>query len=318
MRKVRCDFCKADDYELMFELKDYLHHIEGTFRLVRCRRCGLIYLNPQPTREELRKYYPNDYHAYKPLSSVSSPFERLDRYYGIDKRCRAVVKRLKERKGRVLDIGCATGEFLYSMRRYGNWELYGVEPNVEAAMYARNVLGLNVFIGTLFEAQYPNAFFDVVTLWNVLEHLHYPLLTLREIARIIKPSGLLVISIPNPESIEARIFGRYWAGFDAPRHLFIYPLSTLKKALDLVGFDVKKVRSFTGRYHVLALSIGHWLDAHISNEKRAAFLKRAISSFFFRVLTYPYYILAGWWNISSVATVFAVARCHTPEDRSGF
>lgn len=308
MKEIQCDLCKSDDYELMFELKDYLHHIEGTFRLVRCRRCGLMYLNPQPTREELKKYYPSDYHAYKPLSSVDSPFKRLDRYYGIDKRCRAVAKRLKRRKGRILDIGCATGEFLHFMRRYGNWELYGVEPDVEAAEYARNVLGLDVFTGTLLEVRYPDAFFDAVTMWNVLEHLHQPLLTLKEVARIIKPLGLLVISIPNPDSIEARIFGRYWAGFDAPRHLFIYHLSTLKKALDLAGFEVREIRSFTGRHHVLALSVSHWLDAHISNERVSAVLKRAVSSLPARLLTYPYYLLAGWWNLSSVVTVFAVTK----------
>ena len=311
METVACDLCGADDAETVFLLRDYLHHIEGIFRLVRCRQCGLMYLNPRPTLEEMRRYYPDDYHAYRVVDSRVSFITRLDHRYGIIKRCRAVIAYAGLKSGRILDIGCSTGSFLDTMRCYG-WECYGVEINTRAANYAREHLGLNVFAGTLIDAHYPDSFFDVVTLWNVLEHLHQPQATLHEIHRIIRQNGLLVISLPNPDCIEAKIFGRYWAGLDAPRHLYIYSRHTLERALALAGFTVKKVVSFTGRYHVLALSLEFWLDDKVPNERMRHWLKRIINSLPLRLLTLPYYTVADRWNQSSVMTVFAQCQEHSP------
>lgn len=304
METVTCDLCGADDTEIVFIERDRLHHIDGIFYLVRCRQCGLMYLNPRPTLEEMRRYYPRDYHAYK-IDNRLSLIARLDYHYGISKRCRAVIAHTGLKGGRILDIGCATGNFLDAMRRRGNWEPYGVEIDVEAANYGKEYLGLNVFAGTLADAHYPNDFFDVVTLWNVFEHLHQPQATLVEINRITRNGGWLIISLPNPDCIEAKIFGRYWAGLDAPRHLYIYSRHTLRQALARVGFVVKKIVSFTGRYHVLALSLGFWIDDMVSSERWRYWLKRAIHSLPLRLLTLPYYSIVDPWNQSSVMTVFA-------------
>jgi 2-polyprenyl-3-methyl-5-hydroxy-6-metoxy-1,4-benzoquinol methylase len=265
-----------------------------------------MYLNPRPTIEEMARYYPNDYHAYK-VDEHLSVITRLDHHYGIIKRCRAVMAYASSKGGRILDIGCSTGSFLDAMRRRG-WEPYGVEINAGAANYAREHIGLNVFAGTLIDAHYPDAFFDVVTLWNVLEHLHQPQATLFEIGRIIRQEGLLVISLPNPDCIEAKIFGRYWAGLDAPRHLYIYSRHTLQQALARAGFVIKKITSFTGRHHVLALSLGYWFDDQVPDEKLRRWLKRAVKSLPLRLLTLPYYAIADRWNQSSVMTIFAQAN----------
>ncbi len=302
MEWVNCALCGADDTEVVFEEEDRLHHIEGKFRLVRCRQCGLMYINPRPSPEEIGRYYPEDYHAYQ--VGGRSRWARWDRAYGIRKRCRAVISRASVRGGRILDVGCSTGEFLEAMRAYG-WEAYGVEIDQAAAAYARSQRGLEVFTGTLLEAQYPNAFFDVVTLWNVLEHLHYPRATLSKIALILRPGGMLVVSVPNPESIEAKLFGRYWAGLDAPRHLYIYSRHVLERMLNLTGFTTREVLSFTGRHHVLALSVGFWLDDKIESPYLRRWLKLAVASLPMRVLTLPYYALVGRWNQNSVMTVFA-------------
>ena len=308
METVNCDLCGADDTELVFEEKDLLHRIDGTFYLVRCRQCGLMYLNPRPTIEEIARYYPGDYQPYTTINEDDSVIVRLDHRYGASKRYRAVVARADVKEGRVLDIGCSTGEFLDAMRRRGHWEPYGVELNDEVANYARTHLGLNVFPGTLTEAHYPDAFFDVVTLWNVFEHLHQPRATLIEIARITRPEGLLVMSLPNPDCIEAKVFGPYWAGLDAPRHLYIYSRHTLEQVLTLTGFEMEEVTSFTGRYHVLALSVGHWLDEKVTSERWRHWLKRTIISLPLRLLALPYYTIADRWNQSSVMTVFARRR----------
>lgn len=305
METVSCDLCGSDDAETVLVEQDRLHHMDGTFYLVRCRRCGLMYLNPRPTIDEMARYYPKDYHAYVVIGNSPSIIARLEHRYGVNKRCRAVIAQAGINSGRVLDIGCSTGSFLEAMRRCGDWEPYGIEINADAANYARERLGLDVFAGTLTDARYPSAYFDVVTLWNVLEHLHQPRATLIEIARIIRPRGLLVISLPNPDCIEAKIFGRYWAGLDAPRHLYIFSRSTLKQLLILTGFEIQKITSFTGRHHVLALSLGFWLDDQVPSKKLRNWLKRTINSLPLRLLTFPYYAIADRLNQSSVMTVFA-------------
>lgn len=307
MEWIFCDLCGANDTDLLYAEKDRLHRLEGVFYLVRCRRCGLIYINPRPTPEEMSYYYPDNYHAYK-TPDRKSLIARLDYYYGMHKRCKAVVTQWGLRSGKILDIGCSFGGFLDFMRRYGEWELYGVEINAEAASYANRCLGLNVFTGTLQDAHYPDDFFDIITLWNVFEHLHYPKATLLEISRIIRQKGLLVLSLPNPHSIEARIFGPYWAGLDAPRHLYIYTLDTLNRALNLAGFTIKKVVSFSGHHSVLSISMGFWIDEKIPNELLRQWSKRAINSLPVRLLTIPYYIIADYLRQTSVITVFAV-RC---------
>ncbi|HXF69362.1 MAG TPA: class I SAM-dependent methyltransferase [Thermoflexus sp.] len=305
METVACDLCGADDTEPVCVVRDRLHHIDGTFYLVRCRRCGLMYLNPRPTFEEMSRYYPRDYHAYRVVDDRLPLLNRLDYRYGINKRCRAVVAHTGLRGGRILDIGCATGSFLDAMRRYGDWEPYGVEIDAEAANYARAHLGLDIFIGTLADAHYPDAFFDVVTLWNVFEHLHQPQATLVEINRILREGGWLIMSVPNPDCIEAKLLGCYWAGLDAPRHLYIYSQRTLGQALARAGFTMRKIISFTGRYHVLALSLEFVIDDKISSEKWRRWLKGVIRSIPMRLLALPYYAIADRLNQSSVMTVFA-------------
>lgn len=305
METIRCGLCGADDTEVIFEEKDRLHGIEGTFNLVRCHQCGLIYLNPRPTIEEMTRYYPEDYSPYQYLGEHPSWFVRWGYIYGQKKLYHAVVTRVNIKKGRILDIGCSTGGFLTGMREWGGWEPYGVEINPYAAKYAQEHLGLNVTVGELFDAHYPNAAFDVVTLWNVLEHLHQPIATLSEIGRIIRPGGLLVLTVPNIDSVEAKIFGRYWAGLDAPRHLYLYSRNVIKKILDSTGFELVEVASFTGRYSVLSMSLGFWIDEKVTDLNRKTFLKRCVNSFLPRLLTLPYYFIADHLNQSSVMTIFA-------------
>ena len=305
MEYVNCDLCGASETTLLFEEKDRLHKIPGTFHLVRCNQCGLIYLNPRPTKEEMKRYYPAEYRPYvRAINDENSLLVRLDRLYGINKRCRAIVTRVGE-SGRLLDIGCATGNFLDGMRRHGHWDLHGVEVNQEAAMYARQRLGLNVFIGEVNQAAFPDRYFDVVTLWDVLEHLHEPTRTLLEVRRITKPGGLLVISLPNADSFDARLFGRYWAGLDAPRHLFVFSPAILKKFLHRTGFSITEIKTFTGGYHPFALSLQFWLDEKVQDGRAKHLLLKCINSMVPRLLLLPYFVLANRLNKTSIMTVFA-------------
>jgi SAM-dependent methyltransferase len=240
---VSCNFCGSSDARVRYALRDWLTHKDGTFTLVECQSCGLLYLNPQPTWEELETFYPDQYHAYSPPSAspqaahgsgVRKSLLARIRNVGWHRRSQAVTARSSG--GRLLDIGCATGEFLAEMEHRDGWTCHGVEPVAFAAAQARLNTRADIFEGTLAEAHYPPDFFNVITLWDVLEHTADPAGMLREIYRILMPGGLLVIRVPDPESITGKLFGRYWIALDAPRHLYNFPKSILTRRLQQENF----------------------------------------------------------------------------------
>jgi len=286
-------------------LRDRLLGLDGQFRLVRCRRCGLIYQNPQLTPAELARYYPPEYHPFLPaIEDERYPWRRWDRRRGVDRRCRAVIARATVHTGRVLDVGCATGVFLDGMRRWG-WQAYGVEPNPVASAYARERLGLDVVTAELEVAGLADEYYDVVTFWDVLEHVPDPRRTLAEARRVLRPGGLLVLSLPSIGSIEARLFGCYWAGWDQPRHLALFPSSVLVRLLNETGFIRPEITAFTGHHGTLVLSLDFWLGEKVPQPRLRAFLAGLARSWPARALTWPYYQIANRLRLSSIMVVFA-------------
>lgn len=240
------------------------------------------------------------------LPTIAKGITFFPRRYGLHKRCREVIRRVSG-PGRLLDVGCATEVFLDGMRQRG-WTVSGVEINAKAAQYAQERLGLEVFVGELEEAGYPDASFDVVTLWDVLEHVPDPRRTLGEIARVLCPGGLLVLSLPNPGCLEARLFGPYWAGWDVPRHLYVFSRPVLERLLAETGFQIQEVSSFTGRYHAFVLSTQLWLAERLASQRLRQLILAVMRSWPARLLTLPWYAAAGRWNLSSYMTVFARRR----------
>jgi len=305
MEETICNLCDADNAELVFVEKDRLMKLPGTFRLVRCRQCGLVYLNPRPTPKEMITFYPQEYDPYAtaPQDEPSS-ISRLDRSYGDWKRVRAVMA-ARPQGQRLLDLGCATGNFLHMMQRSSQWQVKGVDPSPEATRYARERRGLDVFTGELTEARYPDGYFDVVTLWQVIEHLHDPKGTLSEIRRILKPGGLLLISTPNLQSWDARLFGRYWAGLDAPRHLYVFSSQTLGRLLNATGFRVDGMYNLNQYYSPFARSMQFWLDEHLGNEPLRRALIAGVRSRVARLVTLPAFALLSSFNRTFALTIFA-------------
>jgi SAM-dependent methyltransferase len=259
MGTASCDFCGSVNASQVHLLHDELLGLPGDFPLVRCESCGLLYLWPRPTDEDLRDRYPDSYPPFRGKQRPVMGWRRWIRNYGLARRCRAITSR--KRGGRLLDIGCAGGEFLDEMRRHGHWEVEGLEPSANAASAARERFGLRVFQGTLVDAAYPDAHFDAVTLWSVLEHLPSPHRSLQEVHRILKPNGLLLVQVPDPLSWQARLFGAAWAGFDAPRHLFAFPRDVLLGELSAQGFRSVSAQPLAGGYASFMTSICFWLGA---------------------------------------------------------
>lgn len=297
---TNCIICGSDKKIALWKARDRLHHIDGTFQLVRCTKCGLVYLSPRPSLNEMVYHYPPDYAPYARVGQGSF-LRRLDVAFGIGKRCRA-VNHLRT-SGRILDIGCASGHFLLSMKALG-WETYGVELNEYAAHRAKEH-GLEVFCGEVEAAQFERDTFDVVTLWDVIEHLHSPKSTLSEINRILKKDGLLVVSTPDVGSLDANIFGRYWAGLDSPRHLFLFSAQTLSLLLQELGFEILQSKYFTGNYYTFVQSLRFFIEDMVTDSALRKVGRILINPPVVRVVLLPYFLLINRLMKGPVMTIFA-------------
>ncbi|KPL19012.1 MAG: hypothetical protein AMJ93_13355 [Anaerolineae bacterium SM23_84] len=301
MEEIACNVCESDSYVVLYEGRDRLHRLGNSFRFVKCQQCGLVYLNPRPTREEMGQYYPPDYGPYTHDVERANGFLSGPAYrYGVAKRCRIVTRR--KEAGRVLDVGCATGHFLYGMRLRG-WQTFGTEFSEGAAAYARERFGLEVLVGTLQEGEFPAACFDAITIWNVLEHLPDPLATLMEVNRLLKGDGILVFSIPNWESADARLWGEFWVGLDMPRHLYIFPRPALDRLLVKTGFKTIEAGCFFGSHGSFALSLRFLLEERMPQRTLRRFLLWLSYTKLTRLVASPYFYLVDRLGRGPIITV---------------
>ena len=229
-------------------------------------------LDPQPTFKENARHYPEDYHAYQSYAphgrkerfalylyrlyftqSFAQSMQRQERRGGLASGARTLFLRVallpfkhllrgtSIRKGaRILDVGCGNGAFLYKMKQAG-METHGVELSHKGCRAART-LGLDVREGILEQQRYPPDHFDVITLNHVFEHVPDPKETLRELKRILKPGGVLIMAFPNASSLACRMFRTYWASLDMPRHLAIFSPKTIAILARAQGFSIERTR----------------------------------------------------------------------------
>lgn len=306
METVACNQCGvATATPAYVDLPDILLERPAVLTtLVRCNNCGLVYQNPRPTPAEMDAHYPDSYESYN-LDGDGRRSWLLERAlrHGLDKRARAVMR--YRRGGTLLDVGCATGIFLNGMRRFAGWTLYGVEPSAHAAALARRLPDVTIHEGTLDDAAYPAATFDAVTLWDVFEHLHDPAATLDEIRRILKPDGVLALRVPNLSSWDAQLFGRAWAGLDAPRHLYLFDRVTLPRMLESHGFRVLRLDCAIGSYPTFVLSVRFWLYQQGVAATRRAQISRLLYHPLMRLVSAPLFYLYGLRRRGPLLTLVA-------------
>lgn len=176
---VRCNFCHADNFEvLLSDGKDRRHQLPGEFRLVKCRECGLVYLNPRPTAEALGAYYPPDYAPYVQRGL----FGKLTRW--LRKREASTLQHSLPAGAEVLEVGCAAGDLLVPLREAG-FRVTGVELSDHAATTARTRHQLDVHTGTIANAPLAGRSFDAVIMRNVIEHVPDPKGDLEKAARLL-------------------------------------------------------------------------------------------------------------------------------------
>jgi 2-polyprenyl-3-methyl-5-hydroxy-6-metoxy-1,4-benzoquinol methylase len=216
------------------------------FKVAHCAECGLDVTTPQPAAEEIASYYPTGYYGAVEQRRFPQIVETLQNaLYTL--RVREVEAVANSEPGRVLDVGCGRGELLQEFRRRG-WEVQGTELSEQAASHARQTLNIPVTIGSLETIHFPANHFDAVTLWHVLEHVENPRALLAEINRILKPDGVLLVSVPNFGSLEARVSKDKWFHLDIPRHVTHFSDATLEEALNEIGLDVRHKSGFAPEY----------------------------------------------------------------------
>ncbi len=229
-----CNLCHATALSPLFEKDGFL--------LVRCQACGLVCVGNPPDDEQRAKLYSfeSGYHQELGDDAVSIAFHREEA-----RRNLAVLAR-HARPARLLDIGCSSGLFLAAARTAG-WQVRGLEYSPDSARMAREQHGLDVVTGELSADTFAPGSFDVVTMWDVVEHLPDPARTLELAAPLLAPGGLLVLKTPNIDGIYPQaslaVAGKlgFWGHPEPPGHLYQFSQSTLSRMVERAGFGVSAV-----------------------------------------------------------------------------
>lgn len=214
------------------------------FRHVRCAECGMVYVNPR-LREDLGhdSYMEDHYTEYYRVKLMPA----LDyRSAVINPRKYSQLMHHISTPGSILDVGCGLGDFLHECQKHG-WTCQGVEINAFAADYGRRVYGLDIVSQSIFDFSADEAVYDCITLWGVLEHFTRPMAVLEKLLRLLRPSGLLLVEVPNGDSFLVRYFERYGGHIDriieGDRHLMLFSVVALRELMKKVGFHELHLQS---------------------------------------------------------------------------
>ncbi len=224
MHSVLCIICGKDETELVA--------LQRGYRMVQCRHCKLVYMNPRPDREELKLLYRN-YHIRngKNEDDWNTLMEGIFR-----ETASFLVKKFPE-GGTLLDVGCGYGHFIEIMKKEG-WSVMGIDPSPLTLASAKK-RGLNVREGTFEDIETEPDSFDAITMFYVLEHLHEPLSALRKAWRLLRPEGILVVRVPHTTPV-VRILSLLSIPnnlYDLPFHLYDFSPRTLKEIIGMAGFS---------------------------------------------------------------------------------
>lgn len=242
---IKCNLCAGEETVV-------IQKAEELYSVVKCKICGLVYVNPQPAPEELIKFYREEYYREwmerqrnLRISLWRKRLKDLEKYKGRKGKGQALQKSRAPALA-LLDVGCGNGEFLELAKE--TFQVQGTEISPFAVEYVKRNLETKVYRGNLAELNLLPNTYDIITIWHTLEHMPDPLENLKEAKRILKKDGLLIIEVPNMNAyIERAIYRivkrkmeRFFSIYDREPHLFHFTPSTLKEILRRTGFRVIK------------------------------------------------------------------------------
>ncbi len=278
--ETACLLCRGRNWFTLVEAPDRTPGSAGLwFAVVQCNDCGLCFTNPRPAADSMSQFYVEDYGPHQ-LRGAPEFRRRLSLSSLFRKKHELDLPASGGR--RLLDFGCGGGTFLRRMHNDG-WNVTGIDASSSAVHAVRRQLGLRALEGSLPHPQLVRERFDLITMWQSLEHVHQPLDVLAEAYRLLLPRGRLVVAVPNIDSLPFRWFGHTWFALDLPRHLTHFAPWTLQFMLERVGFRPGKIR------HIRR---GKWFRASAGLARREAPHSR-----FHRLLTTrPAASLLSWYS----------------------
>ena len=247
---VDCQICGSDKNDPFLTVPNRFK-IEETFNLVKCGRCGFVFLNPRPEPEFMALYYDEDNYQPHQLADESL----VDKIYKFIRDWNIRYKRyLIERyffNASLLDFGCGSGEFILAMKNAG-WQVSGVESALKPRKITKN---LRLDVRDNIEGF--DTKFDVITLWHVLEHIYDLHHLIENLKSRLKSDGIIVVAVPNLKCIDAQKFGSNWAAYDAPRHLCHFSPKEIQKIFKIFDLQIISYRT---------LFIDTWYNSLLSSQ----------------------------------------------------
>ena len=245
LENIFCPLCNSKTYTQKYP--------EYYPRIVTCIKCELIYTNPRLKNKYLKElyteeYFKNDHSSILGYSSYLQDRKNIIKTF--DKRLKVIETFVSP--GKLLDIGCATGFFMHSAKMRA-WKVEGVEISKFAASYAKERFGFKIYVGDVRQIDLPANTYDLITMWDVVEHLTNPIEVIQVSKRALKKNGLLVFSTPNVGSLPAKLTKHKWIGYKlSDEHLAYFSKKTVALLLEKAGFSLV-LSKHVGKYVNLSL-----------------------------------------------------------------
>jgi len=240
----------------------------GSRQIVACAHCGLLSTSPRLTDQNAREKYSRQYYSTDRAARFTLPIAETVMRRFRRHRANALARQLGGASGkRILDVGCGRGYTLRCLQQLGA-DVFGTQMSAPAARAAAALVGRDrVFIGELEEATYPEASFDAVTLWHVLEHVARPCDVLTEVARILTPDGLVYVEVPNAGGWSARTLGADWLAWDVEHHVSHFSPETLAALARRAGLERVREQHLSLEYSPVTL-MQTWLNRTLGGHNR--------------------------------------------------
>ncbi|HEY6390584.1 MAG TPA: class I SAM-dependent methyltransferase [Bryobacteraceae bacterium] len=271
LENATCPICESEGAAL-FTQRDLFCGLDGEFGQRYCAGCGVYFLSPRVPESRIGDYYPDVYAPYQ-KRSYSKLAGKAASALGLDTRRQRIVERFVQR-GRILDVGCGSGEFLEGLAR-GPWQRYAMDTK----WYGRYGLPDGFHEGRFDHEPPPFADLDAITLWHVFEHLYHPQQALDNAATLLRPGGFLFLAIPDLKCVERLLFRKYWVGWDPPRHIATYSANAIEVLLRRAGLRQVAVVPDACTGELLSLNMEFFLRSRgIRKDIHRSLLLRALLS----------------------------------------